>query len=142
MLYSPAQVAERFGVTPSTIRRWAVALPDHLSDHANPPPRGHRRFTEDDLDVLQQAQDLLRSGVTLEQLNDQLTALELGEGAQPMNAQESLATIAQTLTQLADQNKRMSRLEAEMAVLRQRLDAIISEIRPTSQDESSALPPS
>ena len=55
---------------------------------------------------------------------------------------EQLSAIAETLTRLADQHERISRLEAEMAVLRQRLDAITSEIHPPAQDDSSAAPTS
>ena len=70
MSYSPAQVAERLGIPPSTLRTYAAEFAGLLSTDA----RGqrsvtgrafrHRRYTLADVMVLERAKELLGAGLS------------------------------------------------------------------------------
>jgi DNA-binding transcriptional MerR regulator len=69
----PAEVAERVGVSPATLRRWSRRFEDHLglgNDEDN--GRSHRRYTEGDVATLLHVKSLLDQGWTYDQVADQL----------------------------------------------------------------------
>lgn len=52
--YTISRIAEKLGVTPSTLRlNWTPEFADHLSEGANPPKGKTRIFSQDDLSVLE-----------------------------------------------------------------------------------------
>ena len=65
---TPSQVASMLDVSSSTLRLWSGQFADHLSPAANPGERRRRSYTADDVSVLQQARDALRSGRTVHEV--------------------------------------------------------------------------
>jgi len=77
-LYHPREVAEALGLAPSTLRIYAARFQDLLSPDARParPDDGrrarHRRYTSDDVVVLQRAKALLDAGLTYDAVSRQI----------------------------------------------------------------------
>lgn len=73
----PSEVAERLGVSPSTLRRWSQQFEPFLSEAASASDDDsskHRRYLEDDLDTLITIKDLLAEGCSYDQVRGQLLA--------------------------------------------------------------------
>lgn len=51
--FTVQQVAERIGVTDTTVRNWSRRYAAHLSEYASPPTGTDRQFTTHDVNVLQ-----------------------------------------------------------------------------------------
>ena len=75
MKISPRQAAELLGVSPPTIRRWSNCFANSLSADASPERGRHRHYTEEDIEVMAKAKELLASGLTYERVA-QLLAVE------------------------------------------------------------------
>jgi DNA-binding transcriptional MerR regulator len=87
----PNELATRLQVSPSTLRRWSNEFADYLSDTAGRPhseagsQAAHRRYTDEDLEVLMNVKALLAEGQSYVQVGRRLEALRLrastdGEG--------------------------------------------------------------
>lgn len=73
-LYRPAEVAQLLGISAATLRRWSNRFADFLVLNDGGSEGGsHRRYTSEDVAVLQRVQELLDQGLTYEQVTDQLT---------------------------------------------------------------------
>lgn len=73
-LYRPAEVAQLLGISAATLRRWSNRFADFLVLNDGGSEGGsHRRYTSEDVAVLQRVQELLDQGLTYEQVADQLT---------------------------------------------------------------------
>ncbi|MCA9871225.1 MAG: MerR family transcriptional regulator [Anaerolineae bacterium] len=73
-LYRPAEVAQLLGISAATLRRWSNRFADFLVLNDGTSEGGsHRRYTSDDVAVLQRVQELLDQGLTYEQVAEQLT---------------------------------------------------------------------
>lgn len=75
----PAEVAQTLGIPASTLRRWSRRFASFLSPEANGAARGdhargHRRYTQADLDVLTRCKALLSEGSTLNEVAQHLEA--------------------------------------------------------------------
>ncbi|MEZ4769892.1 MAG: helix-turn-helix domain-containing protein [Caldilineales bacterium] len=72
-LYRPAEVAQLLGISAATLRRWSNRFADFLVLNEGGSEGGsHRRYTSEDVAVLQRVQELLDQGLTYEQVTDQL----------------------------------------------------------------------
>jgi len=149
--HKPSEVAELFGISPATLRRWSDLFSHALSADAAPKESGtRRRYTEDDLFVLARAAALIDHGLSLEEVSEHLKTISAEElRAQelprkppeppeepesttgqdmPPDAGMALVPLMRALDMItgqqrliADQAERMSRQEAEIAGARERL---------------------
>lgn len=83
-LYRPAEVTQLLGISAATLRRWSGRFSEFLVLNDGGSEGGsHRRYTSEDVEVLQRVQELLDQGLTYEQVTEQLTqdraAAELDE---------------------------------------------------------------
>jgi DNA-binding transcriptional MerR regulator len=75
MSYRPQEIAERLGISASTLRLWSTQFSGCLSDSARKVPVNgalvvaQRRYTDEDFFVLVRAKDMLRRGQTYEEVN-------------------------------------------------------------------------
>lgn len=89
-LYPPDEVAGRLHVSPSTLRRWTNEFSEFLSETARPEARGGeggpRRYTDADVSLLKNLQDLLAEGLTYVQVGKRLEAERMREAPAPAEA--------------------------------------------------------
>jgi DNA-binding transcriptional MerR regulator len=81
----PSEVANQLDVSPSTLRRWSNEFSDFFSDAAGRPQiegrTSHRRYTDEDLQILMTIKGLLAEGLTYIQVGKRLEALRLRQAA-------------------------------------------------------------
>jgi DNA-binding transcriptional MerR regulator len=81
------EAAQAVGVEPHTLRRWCGYHAAHLSEGANPAGNGvARRLTWRDVEILRSVRTLRAQGLTVEQVNERLPDVVVGE---VVSAQES-----------------------------------------------------
>jgi len=79
----PNEVATQLQISPSTLRRWSKEFATFLSDAAGRPHDeeegtfSHRRYTDEDLEILMTVKGLLTEGLTYPQVTRRLEALRL-----------------------------------------------------------------
>lgn len=140
----PKQAAELLGVSVPTVRRWANQFASSLSEGASPGRGRHRHYTEEDIEVLAKAKELLASGLTYDKVA-QILSLESGPPrkskslvptavpAEPpfslahmMDFEEATATALQLISerdgQLAGALETIADQRAEIEKLRKRID--------------------
>lgn len=94
ILLTPQAAAGELDVSPATLRRWADEFGDFLSPVASPGERrGHRRYTEADMDVLRQVKQLLAEGLTYEQVRQRLADGNTAAGPDPNGAGPAEETV-------------------------------------------------
>jgi DNA-binding transcriptional MerR regulator len=77
----PNEVSTQLQVSPSTLRRWSKEFSSFLSDAAGRPhdeeegTTSHRRYTDEDMEVLMTVKGLLTEGLTYPQVTKRLEAL-------------------------------------------------------------------
>ena len=73
MLRSPYDVAQELNISPATLRRWSREFASHLSQEADSGDnRSHRRYTDGDVATLHVIKELMSSGMTYENVRQQL----------------------------------------------------------------------
>lgn len=118
MAYRPQEVADRLGISPSTLRLWSNHFASELSDQARKIAAGgagsaaQRRYGDEDLDTLVKAKELLGQGLTYEETKRRLRQAAQPRLAEPQPA-ESLPTPARTAQDI----------DASLASLRETLEA-------------------
>ncbi|MGD8791799.1 MAG: MerR family transcriptional regulator [Anaerolineae bacterium] len=114
----PSEVANQLDVSPSTVRRWSNEFSEFLSDAAGRPQTegrtSHRRYSDQDLEILMTVKGLLAEGLTYIQVGKRLEALRLRQApppeGEPSESQETAvgplmldaAPVAPAVTVLAD----------------------------------------
>lgn len=70
----PQDVARGLEISPATLRRWSDEFADFLSSSADSAKgKSHRRYTEGDITTLATIKELMSSGLTYDQVRQQLT---------------------------------------------------------------------
>lgn len=73
MFQPPQTVAKELDISAASLRRWSDEFTEFLSqDAGSGKNRSHRRYSDDDVTVLLQVKDLMNSGMTYEQVRQQL----------------------------------------------------------------------
>ena len=74
LLRTPQAVSQELDISSATLRRWADEFADYLSTDANSDQgKSHRRYSDQDVEALRAIKDLLNTGMTYEQVHQQLT---------------------------------------------------------------------
>jgi DNA-binding transcriptional MerR regulator len=129
VLYRPGEAGRMVGIKPSTLRVYAQRFAELLSDEATAADRpGYRLFTEQDVDLLRQARELLDRGFTYERAAAQLRGNRPTRPAQPGRRSGSgtdvsaLEGAVQAWRALAEERgAEVSELRAEVRALREML---------------------
>ncbi|RME83436.1 MAG: MerR family transcriptional regulator [Caldilineae bacterium] len=71
----PSEVAQRLGISPATLRRWSQQFGEFLSNNASTTGTGnsgrsHRRYSVEDVVVLERIQQMLQKGMTYESVRE------------------------------------------------------------------------
>lgn len=104
----PAEVAKELGVSTSTLRRWSQQFGDYLLSQAAQPTAGatgkagHRRYTDTDVRVLMQVKQMMKDGLTVEEVRSQLAA-ELAD--EPVTESEVYAEEATSVLAPEDEDE-------------------------------------
>ncbi|KPK07886.1 MAG: hypothetical protein AMJ56_12675 [Anaerolineae bacterium SG8_19] len=73
ILRTPQAVTGELDISPATLRRWADEFSDYLSTEADSGAgRSHRRYTDQDVEILGTVKELMNDGMTYEQVRQQL----------------------------------------------------------------------
>lgn len=97
-MYSTKEVADALGVSGQTIRAYTTEFGDYLSDDATPPSGGRRRFTDEDLRVLEAAKSLLDRGLTYDATRERLAQGVHTIEVEPEEAEETEPASAQIVS--------------------------------------------
>jgi DNA-binding transcriptional MerR regulator len=126
MEYSSKDLAQRFNIQNETLRQWAIEFRRHLSLQANPSESGkHRRFTFEDLEVLQLVSELRSKNAKWEEIH---AALDMGErgipsidpvALIPLESQKQLALLYETIE---SQRAKLADLESRLTAANTRAD--------------------
>jgi DNA-binding transcriptional MerR regulator len=74
-LRTPQAVTGTLDISPATLRRWADEFSDFLSLEASSAQgKSHRRYTDEDVEILLIIKELLNSGLTYQQVHQQLSS--------------------------------------------------------------------
>ncbi len=72
-LRTPQAVTGELDISPATLRRWADEFSNFLSPEANSAQgKSHRRYTDEDVEILQIIKELMNSGLTYQQVHQRL----------------------------------------------------------------------
>jgi len=114
-MYTTRHIAQRFGISPATVKNYAVEFAAFLSPTATPEPGTRRSFTEADVTVFALICQRKTEGATYEHIH---AALAAGQRIDTPAAPQQLA--------LAEQ---VAHLRAELAAARTERDEARGEIK-------------
>jgi len=126
--YRPGEIASEIGIAASTLRTWAERFAGHfdggVSDRKlTPSGRPEMRvYTDNDLAVLRKIQELLAGGLTFDQVGERLAIVDL-PAVIPEPDSQALAMVpalAEALTTVADQRRRLDDVETRLEALEKR----------------------
>lgn len=84
VLKSPNLVAKELDISAATLRRWSDEFTNYLSIGAGAAKgRSHRRYTNNDVEILCVIKDLMNKGMTYEQVRQQLNGHNVDQLAEP-----------------------------------------------------------
>lgn len=138
MAYRPKEVADRLGISPSTLRLWSTHFASQLSEQANklaPEGPGHaaqRRYTDDDIDTLTTVKQLLAQGLTYEEAKAKLRrrpqqADSRPEAPLPTTPAEIDASLASMREALEAKDKAIAALKESLAFMDIYLRTVLQE---------------
>jgi len=113
MKYQPRHLQQLFSKSPETIRQWSLDFARFLSVDANP-TSGHRRYTDDDLQVFAYVNIRKGEGAGVDQI-----LAELAQGTRADPPKEPAAIVA------ADERGEMTLLQVQLEQMR----AVSTELR-------------
>jgi DNA-binding transcriptional MerR regulator len=146
-LLSPAEVARRLDIAPSTLRLYSGRFAEFLSDQAarprpmGPNRPGYRRYSAADVALLARAKERLSQGMSYEQVAD---ALAGNRQAAPVPvrpvSEEGSAVLQQVVSawrELADERGReVTRLREELTAAREEIRQLRSQLETSVSSES------
>ena len=115
-LYRPVEVQKLLDMPASTLRRYAATLEPHLSEHVARRPRS---FTEEDIQIIQQAKEEVGKGVALKDVVPDLPIVE-----HPATEEESTSLVAGAHAAIAAYNDLRGQLEEIADLMRAQADRI------------------
>jgi len=133
--YHPHQVAQRLGISSSTLRLWSNHFAHLLSEGARRPaasdaggPARQRRYSEEDLELLLQVRRLLADGLTYQEVKAHLTPPpgDAG-GAEPSPAPATNDPTQPLRLALQAQERTIAALRETIAVLELHLRTLLQE---------------
>lgn len=115
-MLTPKQISETLTVPTSTLRRWSKRFSKHLTPHE---PKSHRTYNTSDLETLRKIRDLLKNGLTYDQIDPKLDIMEPSENENAiMNVvdfnqvlEQARASIQRLQSQIDNQADKIERLE-------------------------------
>ena len=128
MNYRPREMAERLGISASTLRLWSNQFADVLSNYATKAPTGdrtpaaQRRYTDDDLRTLLRAKALLAQGLTYEETKRRLSQDPPPQQAPPLSdkaapPEEALPSLQALRETIEAKDKTIAALRDSLAFL-------------------------
>jgi len=94
----PHEVAARLDISPSTLRRWSEEFAPFLTEQASSPPgKSHRRYSAQDVAILQQVKALMSEGLTYEQVRQRLHTPPPDAPPAGLVAAEEVSAVAMTV---------------------------------------------
>lgn len=118
MEYQSKELAARWAISGETLRQWSIEVRRHLSDGATPAPGQHRRYTFEDVEVLQLVADMRGKNKSWPDIH---TALDEGERGVPEVDPAALIPL--------EGQRQLSVLYNTIETLRADKDALESELR-------------
>lgn len=131
MMYNSTHVVALFNVTRQTVADWSNEFARHLSPTANPPRGGHRRFTDNDMEVFTLVSEMRKVGLGFSDIHASLDAGQ--RGAIPLPDANALAVIdgppqVALLRQTVDAlEKQVSELHRQVRSAEQERDRTVGE---------------
>jgi DNA-binding transcriptional MerR regulator len=143
-IYTPKKAADTIGITSQSIRRYCDRFSRFLSPGACPGPDRARLLTAEDVYILQQVYRLTTTGLTYDEIEEELANLPMPEiveieptGETLPAVPEGLAVLQQmtdTLQGVQEALHTLARSQADTSALHSRLDALTdSQAQQTSQ---------
>lgn len=113
-MFTPKQVADRLGLSGTTIRNYSRLWSEYLSPAANPQAGQPRQYSEDDLAVIATIATLRDNQATTDQIR---AALDDGQRLEPVRPLEDTRAAADRADQAADHDQQAAdHAEARAAV--------------------------
>lgn len=106
MEYQSKELAARWNIVGETLRQWSIEYARHLSDAASPAPGTHRKYTFEDVEVLQLVADMRGKNKSVQEIHDALDKGERGvpevnpAALIPLEGQKQLAMLYSTIETL------------------------------------------
>ena len=135
MMHRPKEVAQRLGISPATLRVWSGEFEDLLSESAGKAvteagTAAQRRYTDNDVALLERAAGLMRQGLTYlearQRLQEPTTEPEPTSEPAPLMAPE--ATEALRLA-LSAQQETISTLQSHVRDLQAERDRLLADVQ-------------
>lgn len=130
-MFTPKQLADRLGLSGTTIRNYSRLWSDYLSPSANPEAGQARLYTEDDIAVIMTIAALRDNQATTDQIRAALDAGQRLEPARPPEADQPTADHADPDPQAAAAQQARAAVEAaaataekQIAIYRDRVTAV------------------
>ena len=120
-MYTPKQLADRLGLSGTTIRNYSRAWSDYLSPSANPQAGQPRIYTEDDIAVITTIAALRENQVTTGQIR---AALDEGQRLEPMRPTVEEPTNPAEDDQPGQARAAVNAAESAIAIYRDRMTAV------------------
>lgn len=126
--YTPSQVASMISRSPATVRRLTGQYADSLSDSANPPKGQARRYTQEDVAILQLATQAIDAGISRDMVLAKLDTVTLSDDMPPPIALPTQAQPSTALALLEDARRQADDAKEEAAMLRERIEILQREL--------------
>lgn len=117
--FRPGEVARRLGIAPATLNNWSREFAQELGAGAEPAgnaPRGHRRYSEDDLKLLTRVKELLGQNLTYDEVRRKLHEKQ---GKKAPASRQRVESPIDSMVEIAALKQRLDRLPRKQYQLAQ-----------------------